>query len=238
MLDEIDLYNLLFLDIETVPQVYRYADLDEKTRYLWDKKVHYQVKEDKTAVDMYDKSGILAEFAKVVCISVGTFVQVGGERKFAVKSFAGDDEKVLLNEFVNTLNQKFSSGNFLLCAHNGKEFDFPFLARRILVNGLKLPALLNTAGKKPWEVRHLDTMELWKFGDYKNFTSLELLAHIFDVPTPKDDIDGSRVASVYYEEKDLDRIVIYCQKDVITTARVLQRYRGEPLFSDDEVLYR
>jgi 3'-5' exonuclease len=238
MLDEINIYNLLFLDIETVPQTYRYDDLDEETRYLWDKKMQYQTNETTTAADLYGKSGIFAEFAKVVCISVGTFVQQQGERKFLVKSFAGHDEKELLRDFINTLNNKFAEPKYLLCAHNGKEFDFPFMARRILVNGLKLPALLNIAGKKPWEVKHLDTMELWKFGDYKNYTSLELLAHIFNVPTPKDDIDGSMVAGVYYEEKDLDRIVVYCQKDVITTARLLQRYKGEELFSDDEVLYR
>jgi predicted PolB exonuclease-like 3'-5' exonuclease len=238
MLEEINLYNLLFIDIETVPQVYKYSDLDESTRLLWDKKVKFQVKEEQTPADLYEKSGIWAEFGKVICISIGTFVQVSGERKFIVKSFAGDDERTLLNEFINTLNMKFNEPQFLLCAHNGKEFDFPYLSRRILINGLKLPGLLNIAGKKPWELKHIDTMELWKFGDYKNYTSLELLAHIFNVPTPKDDIDGSQVAPVYYEENDLDRIVIYCQKDVITTARVLQRYKGDALFSDDDVLYR
>ncbi len=124
----------------------------------------------------------------------------------------------------------------MLCAHNGKEFDFPYMARRMLINGIKLPAILDTAGKKPWEVNHLDTMELWKFGDYKNYTSLELLAAVFNIPTPKDDIDGSQVWEVYWKEKDLSRIVTYCCKDVLTVAQIFRRYRGEELIPEEKVV--
>ena len=133
------------------------------------------------------------------------------------------------------LQKFFSSGDKLLCAHNGKEFDFPFLARRMVILGIPLPDVLDTSGKKPWEVNHLDTMELWKFGDYKSYTSLLLLATILGIPTPKDDIDGSMVWEVYLKEKNLKRIVVYCQKDVLTVAQIIRRFKGEPLIHDDDV---
>ena len=154
------------------------------------------------------------------------------EHEFRTTSFYGDDEKELLKRFVQLLNDHYNKPQHLLCAHNGKEFDFPYLARRMLINGLKLPEILNIAGKKPWEVAHLDTMELWKFGDYKKFTSLNLLATIFDIPTPKDDIDGSDVARVYWKENDLDRIVNYCQKDVLTVAQLFLRFKGQSLIDE------
>ena len=158
-------------------------------------------------------------------------------KEFRMKSFYGDDERILLEEFAQMLNKHYDTDRYLLCAHNGKEFDFPYIARRMLINGIKLPHILDTAGKKPWEVRHLDTLELWKFGDYKHYTTLELLASIFDIPTPKDDIDGSMVGYVYWKEKDLDRIVTYCQKDVITVAQLLNRYMGHPLIKETDIQY-
>ena len=94
---------------------------------------------------------------------------------------------------------------------------------------------MNIAGKKPWEINHLDTMELWRFGDYKNYTSIKLLAALFDIPTPKDDIDGSQVAGVYYQEKDLERIKIYCQKDTLTVAQLLLSYKGEELIKEENI---
>lgn len=157
-------------------------------------------------------------------------------KSFRLKSFYGNDEKNLLVEFSSLLNKHYNKKESLLCAHNGKEFDYPFIARRILINGLKIPALLNIAGKKPWEVNLLDTMELWKFGDYKNFTSLNLLAAIFNIPTPKDDIDGSDVSRVYYEENNLDRIASYCQKDVLTVAQVFLKFKGEQLIEESQVV--
>ena len=231
MLEDIKISTILFLDVETAPIVYQYNDLDENVRKLWDTKFRYQQTESPET--QYKKAGIYAEFAKAICISVGFF----NEGTFRVKSFFGTDEKKLLQDFSALLNQHFNRKEHLLCAHNGKEFDFPFLCRRLLINGLKLPKTLNIAGKKPWEINHLDTMELWKFGDYKNFTSLNLLANVFNIPTPKDDIDGSDVARVYWEDNDLNRIATYCQKDVITVAQLLLRLKGEVLMQEKNIIY-
>src|SRR6218665_3240653 len=214
MLDNIKISNILFLDVETVPLVYDYKKLPKNLRELWDARFRFQKTE--TPEQLYSKAGIYAEFTKVICISVGFF----NGKTFRIKSFYGDDEKLLLQDFAALLNKHFNRRDNLLCAHNGKEFDFPFLCRRLLINGVKLPKALNLSGKKPWEVPHLDTLEMWKFGDYKNYTSLNLLAAVFNIPTPKDDIDGSDVARVYWEEKNLQRIVIYCQKDVLTLAQL------------------
>jgi uncharacterized protein YprB with RNaseH-like and TPR domain len=230
MLENYKLSNILFLDVETAPVIYKYNDLSENIRQLWDSKFRYSASESPES--QYKKAGVYAEFAKVICISVGFF----NEKEFRIKSFYHEDEKQLLKDFAGLLNKHFNRKEHLLCAHNGKEFDFPFLCRRMLINGVKLPKTLNLAGKKPWEVQHIDTMELWKFGDYKNFTSLNLLAHIFNIPTPKDDIDGSDVARVYWEEKNIQRIVTYCQKDVLTVARLLLRFMGEPLIEEKQVV--
>jgi DNA polymerase elongation subunit (family B) len=128
-----------------------------------------------------------------------------------------------------------SKKDLSLCAHNGKEFDFPYLSRRMMVNGISLPAVLDNAGKKPWEVKFVDTLELWKFGDYKHYTSLELLAYLFGIPTPKDDIDGSMVAGIYYQEKDLPRIARYCEKDVLTIIRLLLKFAGQDTIAEEHV---
>jgi len=230
MLDQINIEDVLFLDIETVPLTYHYSKLDKNTRKLWDIKFKYLQTE--SSESQYKKAGIYAEFSKVVCISVG--VMKG--KAFRIKSYYGHDEKELLDNFSKLLNKHCIKKERLLCAHNGKEFDFPFMARRMLINGLKLPKVLDHAGKKPWEVPHLDTMELWKFGDYKSYTSLTLLAHVFGIPTPKDDIDGSDVGRVYHEENDLERIVTYCQKDVLTVAQLVLRFKGRPLIEEGSVI--
>lgn len=231
MLENIKISNVLFLDVETVPVIYQYKDLEEDVRTLWNSKFRYQQTE--SPEDLYKKAGVYAEFAKVICVSVGFF----NDDTFRIKSFFGDEEKKLLQDFAGLLSMHYNGNEHLLCAHNGKEFDFPFLCRRMLVNDIKLPKILNIAGKKPWEINHLDTMELWKFGDYKNYTSLNLLANIFKIPTPKDDIDGSDVARVYWEDKNLERIATYCQKDVITLAQILMRYRGEPLILVENIKF-
>ncbi len=231
MLDNLNLENVLFLDIETVPQVYSYNDVSENVKKLWDTKFRFNP--DVTPEEQYKKAGIYAEFAKIICISVGMF-KAGN---FRLKSFYGDDEKKLLVDFAGLLNSHFNKQDSRLCGHNGKEFDFPFIARRMLIHDIKLPAILDVAGKKPWEVNFIDTMELWKFGDYKNFTSLNLLAHVFNIPTPKDDIDGSDVARVYYEEKNLERIVTYCQKDVLTVAQLLLRFKSMPILAPENVSF-
>jgi uncharacterized protein YprB with RNaseH-like and TPR domain len=235
MLDDLRLENVLFLDIETVPAAPGFEELPDKMKKLWEKKAEHLKRNDPeiTADQLYERAGIYAEFGKIICISCGL---VNG-KEFRMKSFYGDDERILLEEFAQMLNKHYDTDRYLLCAHNGKEFDFPYIARRMLINGIKLPHILDTAGKKPWEVRHLDTLELWKFGDYKHYTTLELLASIFDIPTPKDDIDGSMVGYVYWKEKDLDRIVTYCQKDVITVAQLLNRYMGHPLIKETDIQY-
>ncbi len=236
MLENIKETNILFFDIETVPAVEHFSYLSEKMQELWTKKISYQSKQENlTAEELYDRAGIYAEFGKIVCISVGFFHNKNGIQKFRIKSFYGHNEKTLINDFNQLLNKHFNTEQHYLCGHNSKEFDTPYIARRALINGLKLPKLLDLAGKKPWEIKHLDTLDLWKFGDYKHYTSIALLAEIFKIPTPKDDIDGSMVAHVYWKEKDLDRIAQYCQKDVLTVAQLFLRYKNKPLIDDSNV---
>ena len=236
MLADLKINKVLFLDIETVPIKYNFEQLSPDFQKLWEEKTLWQRKDEFSPAEFYKKkAGVMAEFAKVVCISVGYLFNEKGENHFRIKSFYGDEEKELLSDFILLLNKEFNTKSHLLCAHNGKEFDFPFLARRILVNGLKLPKLLDIAGKKPWEVNHLDTMELWRFGDYKHYTSIKLLSALFNIPTPKDDIDGSQVARVYYEEKDLERIKTYCQKDTLTVAQLLLKYKGQDLIKEENI---
>lgn len=234
-MENINLSSILFLDIETVPFVPTFFEMDEDLQRMWDKKSKFFRKDDQSADEAFERAGIYSEFGKIICISVGFIFFKGSEMNFRVKSFSGHDEKIILEEFNELLRSKFSNRDSLLCAHNGKEFDFPYIARRSVINGLMLPPPLQIAGKKPWEIPHLDTMELWKFGDYKSFTSLELLAKILDIPSPKDDIDGSEVAHVYYIEEDLDRIVKYCEKDVLTVAQIMMRFLGKPLIPPENV---
>ena len=234
MLKNINYSKILFFDIETVPQTFDYSALDERGQGLWDRKTRFiQERENLNAEEVYEKAGIYAEFGKVVCISLGFVLQKEGETQIRIKSIANEDEIVLLKDFLDLLNSYYNSPDFLFCAHNGKEFDIPFLCRRILINNLKIPYMLNVSGKKPWEIKHLDTMELWKFGDFKNYTSLDLLTYVFKIPTPKDDMDGSQVAKVFYQDKDLDRIIQYCEKDVVATIQLFRKYQGDPLIDEE-----
>ncbi|WP_318343267.1 3'-5' exonuclease [Flagellimonas baculiformis] len=234
MLYKLNLDHILFLDIETVPQSRLFTDLDETSQVLWEQKTQYQRKEEISAEDFYERAGIWAEFGKIVCISVGYFTFKGDSRSFRVTSFHGEEIQIL-KQFKQLLKDHFSQTKHLLCAHNGKEFDFPYIARRMVINGINLPYKLDLFGKKPWEVPHLDTLELWKFGDYKHYTSLKLLAHVLGIPSPKEDMDGSMVKDVFYEENGLDRIINYCELDVVTTAQVFLRMRNEELLSDEEI---
>jgi uncharacterized protein YprB with RNaseH-like and TPR domain len=236
MLPNSRLSQYLFLDVETVPETYQYDKLPDIKKKLFEKKVQYRLKNDQTAEDLYEQAGIWAEFGKIIVISVGFFVKDDGS-EFRLKSFASDNEKELLQDFADLLNSKYFQRNDLkLCAHNGKEFDFPYIARRMIINGIPLPKQLAVYGKKPWETPFCDTMELWRFGDYKHYTSLELLTHILGIPSPKNDIDGKDVARVYYEEKDLDRIKNYCENDVIAIAQVMLRYMGKDLLKEAQIV--
>ena len=233
----IQLHNILFLDIETVPQHDGHENVPAEWKTLWDLKASYLIrnKETETSQSIYSRAGIYAEFGKIICISCGVLQGKKKKKKLILKSFYGHDEKLLLHQFSEMLNRWCSDGNKCLCAHNGKEFDFPYLCRRLIVNHLPIPEILKLHGRKPWDVPHLDTLELWKFGDYKSYTSLNLLAHTLGVSTPKDDIDGSKVHEVYWKEENLDRIATYCQKDVVTVAQVFLRMNGEPLIKPGDV---
>ncbi len=234
MLDKINLKQILFLDIETVPQESDYKLLSDSMKKFWDKKSSFFRGSDSSAEDVYQQAGIYAEFGKIICISVGA---ITGERPygFKLKSFYGDDEKEILLGFSEMCIKQEKSKQVYLCAHNGKEFDYPYIARRMLIHGLKLPGSLDIAGKKPWEIYHLDTLELWKFGDYKHYTSLDLLTHIFNIPSPKQDIDGSMVADVYYKEKNIEKIKAYCERDVLALGQLIMRYLNLPLIQDGNI---
>jgi hypothetical protein len=241
MLSHINIYNLIFIDIETVPQHGSFQELNEAMQALWAVK-HASLKvENESAEEGYLKrAGVYSEFSKVICISIGFFHldKDKQHRVFRVKSIAGDNEKHLLEDFLNMLSKSFHDAErFHFCGHNIREFDLPFICRRLLVNGLQLPENLDFSGKRPWEMQDVDTFQLWKFGDFKNYTSLKLLAEIMGIPTPKDDIDGKDVCRVYWQEKGLARIATYCQKDVVTVARLLLRFKGDKhLLTDEDIV--
>lgn len=225
--------DILFLDIETVPAASSYKMLDQSSQVHWEKKSRQFRNEVQSAEDVYERAGIYAEFGKIICISVG-LIKDKEPFSFRLKSFFGDDEKALLSEFSSMLNKYSKNREALLCAHNGKEFDYPYIARRMIINSMIIPDILDNAGRKPWEVKLLDTLDLWKFGDYKSYTSLDLLTTTLKIPSPKDDIDGSMVAMIYHNEHDIRRIAKYCEKDVLAVARVLFRFMNLPEIEDDK----
>lgn len=240
-----ELQKIMFLDIETVPQTSDFSELPEELAHLWEnkfaviqKRMPEKYSEDTTAAEAFNNSaGIYSEFGKIVCISVGFIHFQDKEMNFRTKSFSGNNEKILLSDFLQLIVKFCTTKEHTLCGHNIKEFDIPYICRRILINGLKLPPIFQISSKKPWEVNFIDTLELWKFGDYKNYTALKLLTAIFGIPTPKDDIDGSQVAHVYYKENDINRISIYCQKDVLATAQVFLRLNGLDLIKSDNIQF-
>ena len=227
--------KILFFDIETAPCVERYENLTEEMQHLWAEKyerLRASAPQKYEGMDTpgkgWEQAAIYAEYGRIVCISVGICYMKDKEWHLRTKSFCGDNERQLLIDFLELVGKFMVSQYHNLCGHNIKEFDVPYVCRRAIINGLGLPDCLNVAGKKPWEVHFIDTMELWKFGDYKSFTSLKTLTALFGIPTPKDDIDGSEVARVYYKEHDLQRISVYCQKDVVATAQVFLHLMNEP----------
>lgn len=236
MLEQVKIGNILFLDIETVPSYASYHEVPEPVRVLWEKKATYLKKESETTEDIYQRAGIYAEFGRIICISTGMIGMQDDKRVLRLKSFYVEEEKELLLSFADLVTRLCQKRDIDLCAHNGKEFDFPFIARRMLVNSIQLPFIFDTAGRRPWEVRHIDTLELWKFGDHKHYTSLDLLASLFNIESPKSDIDGSLVSSVYWQDKNIARITEYCRKDVITLAQLMLRFKGEPLLNPQDII--
>lgn len=235
MLETVDLQHVMVIDIETVAQHQYYVDMDERFQPLWDLKISRSLEADESPADKYSHAGLHAEFGKVICISAGVYFQRHGEQHFRIKSFHSHDERTLLADFVYLLQNQPSG--LILCGHNIKSFDLPFLCRRMLINRLHIPTQLDVTGKKPWEINHLDTMELWRFGDFRHYSSLNLLAAVFDIPTPKDDISGEDVYRVYYEENNLERIRVYCEKDVITTAQLLLKLRNEDGIHQERITF-
>ncbi len=231
------LYDILFLDIETVPLYENYSFLSKEEKELWADKTSWQRKDEYSPEEFYPRAGIWAEFGKIVCISVGFFKYQYGKRQFRVTSFFGDDEKQILADFSALLDDYYSQPYKRLCGHNAKEFDFPYICRRLIINRMPLPKILNISGKKPWEIPHYDTMDMWRFGDYKHFVSLKLLTSILNIPSPKEDIDGSEVSEVYYKDKDLKRIANYCQADTIAMTRVFLHLTAEVELKDEEIVF-
>lgn len=231
MLNDLNIEEVLFIDIETVPLAPEFEKLSENWQKLWEQKIKSQINDSENAGELYNRAGIYAEFGRIICISMGYVMIKEGEKFYRVKSFSDENEKILINRFFQTLQKFMKAGKNKLCAHNGQEFDFPYIARRAIVHGLNLPKILDIAGSKPWEIKDqlLDTLQLWKFGDYKHYTSLSLLCELFNIPTPKDDIDGSQVGKVYWEDKELDRIIKYCEKDTMAVANLLLRYKGDKI---------
>jgi DNA polymerase elongation subunit (family B) len=235
MLKQIHLFDVLFLDIETVPAELDFDSLPPHFKEFWEKKSSSFRKENESAADVYHQAGLHAEFGKIICISVGIINRIKKENFFRVKSFFGDDEKKLLSDFSDMLRNYLNRKEILLCAHNGKNFDFPFIARRMLINGIELPDILDTAGKKPWDSRFIDTMDLWKFGEYRHAVSLDLLAELFGIETPKEEMNGSMVAAVYWEEKNLRKIVRYCEQDVLCVAQLILKFKGLESIPDENI---
>jgi len=245
--DAYDIYNILFLDIETAPCVQEFDDLNEEMQELWRskcktllKRPEEEIEQDELEELFKSRAGIYSEYGKIICISVGFLTRQpeSNEPILRLKSFANHVEASVLDDFSGLLNKHFNSPEkFAVCGHNIKEFDVPFICRRSLINQLPLPKMLDIAGKKPWETKHLlDTLEMWKFGDIKNYTSLRLLCAVFDIPSPKDDISGADVGRVYWEERDLDRIATYCEKDVLATVQLYLRLKRLPLLRNDQVV--
>lgn len=231
------LQDFLFLDIETVSNQPSYNDLDERMQPLWDRKAS-KWDASKTSAELYPKAALLPEFGKIIVIGVGFFhLGEDGELTFRVKAFKNDDEKVLLNDFKNLVEKKFKSEDLRFVAHNGKGFDYPYLSRRMMVQGIPLPKALQLYGKSSWQIPHIDTMEMWRMGDPRTFVSLDLLSALFELPSSKTDLDGSKVNETYYEEKDLEKIAQYCLGDVVATARVYLRMMSIPDLKEGNIIY-
>ena len=236
-MQNISLQHLLLIDIETVSEKSVFTELNKDWQLLWEEKNSRNLPEGITAADYYpQRAGVMAEFAKIVCISIGYFKKED-DWQLRIKSFYHDDEKILLKDFIDTIQQMETINNkWCFTGHNIKEFDIPFLCRRLLINNFSIPPYLDFQNMKPWETNMIDTFQYWRFGDYKNYTSLKLLAAALNVPSPKDDIDGSQVGHVYWNENNLKRIAVYCQKDVVTVANIILRFKNMEMLREEQVI--
>lgn len=237
-MQQIAIENLFLIDIETVSGVQHFQLLDDEWKELWTEKILKTLPPGTTPEEYYpQRAAILAEFAKVICISTGYFKKENDEWQLRIKSFYSENEKEVLESFIKMLHQLHSkNARWVFTGHNIKEFDIPFLSRRMMVNGISIPPYIDFQNMKPWETPVLDTLHLWRFGDYKHYTSLKLLAATLEVPSPKDDIDGSKVGEVFWKEKDLKRIAVYCQKDVATVANVILKFKNLPLLKEEQII--
>lgn len=235
MITTISLFNLLLIDIETVPCYDCYDLLSDDLKILWGDKISKTMPESISAEASYSiRAGILAEFGKIICISTGYFYEnTNKEICLKIKSIYNHDEKNLLNDFLKLTNAFYKAKRFQFAGHNIKEFDIPYICRRLLINNIELPHYLQLHGAKPWDIEMVDTLQWWKFGDYKNYISLNLLASVLNIPTSKTDMDGSKVRDVYYEEQNLERIKIYCEKDVMVVANIILRFKNISLLQDE-----
>ena len=233
------LSELLLFDIETVPQAPSFDELDAESQFLFRQKLAKTMPEELSDEEKYGKkAGILAEFGKIICISLAIFeVGADGSRALRMQTLSGHDEVEILRSFTvfcDSIHRRIP--NFQFAGHNVREFDIPYICRRLLINRLSLPVYLQLHDKKPWEVRMFDTLSWWKFGDYKNYVSLHLLASVLGIPSSKSDIDGSQVREVYYVQNDLPRIAAYCRRDVVVTANIILRFLGHPMLDDCNIL--
>lgn len=236
----IDIKNTLIIDIETASISENYNDLDERLKKQWDRKAAFLKNEEQLPNDelFFERAGIYAEFGKVICIAAGFFIRTkSGEMGLRIKAYTGKNESDILSRFKELINHKLDGENLILCAHNGKEFDFPYLCRRYLINEIEIPTALQIRGKKPWEINHLDTMEMWKFGDRRNYSSLDLLAALFGIDSSKRNIDGSMVNKVYYKDKNIDEIEVYCKQDVCVTANLLLKLNLLPAIPEKNITF-
>lgn len=233
-----ELSNILFVDIETVSGSPDYHQMDSRLKKHWDRKAGFLNNPMELSTDeLYqDRAGIFAEFGQIVTIAVGYMARLpGGQWGLRVKAFADHNEVNVLIEFKKLLESKFAEEALRLCAHNGREFDFPYICRRMLIHGIPIPKILDIGNMKPWEIPVIDTMHLWKFGDRKNFTSLDLLATLFDIETSKSDIDGSDVTHVYHQDNGLDRIADYCKRDIVVTAQLFLKLKSLPVINPEDI---
>ncbi len=220
------LHNTLFIDIETVSQFDSFSSVPDAIKPFWLKKAKTLNKDfnfdDEEALSNFykDRAAIYAEFGKIICISIGFLSKKGNLR---IKTIANQDEKILLEELISLLeNHYYDTKQHFVCGHNVKEFDIPYLCRRMIINNLKLPSIFDIMSKRPWQTDYiLDTMDLWRFGDYKSYTSLDLLCTILNIESPKSDLDGSKVGKAYWEEDRINDIMEYCSKDVQSSVFVL-----------------